>query len=531
MRFDIRNKKTFSSQCRGLRWQLKALPIAFLSVMFISCSVSKVSVEQKKFAPEKMREDYRIFRGALEESHPSLYWFTPKEKLDEAFRLGYEEITDSLTERQFRILLTKVIAAIRCGHTSVTYSQKFSRYLDTAAVELFPLAFKIWADTMVITANLHRGDSILRRGTVVTAVNGIPGKQLIDTFMQYVTGDGYSEAGRYQTLSSFGTFGVMYRNVFGLTDSFNIRYIAPDGNEYKKNIPVFVPVKESARKTDSLKPEKYTPRERRSLETFATRHIQVDTTLRSAYMMLNSFSNGNRLRRFFKRSFKAIEDLGIQHLVIDVRSNGGGEAGNSTMLTRYLSDHDFRVADSLYAVKRSSKYRDHIRYQPMYWLMTTVITRKHPDGRFHFGYFERHTFKPFKKHHFSKNIYILTGGNSFSATTLFAQELKGQKNVTIVGEETGGGAYGNSAWIIPVLTLPHTKLRMGIPKFRFVMRPELVKEGRGVIPDVYVAPTAEDIRRGIDVKLETVKQLIIDANSLSGTDRHPSGTAASPAPR
>jgi C-terminal processing protease CtpA/Prc len=205
--------------------------------------------------------------------------------------------------------------------------------------------------------------------------------------------------------------------------------------------------------------------------------------------------------------------LGIEHLVIDVRSNGGGEAGNSTLLTKYLSDHNFKLAHALFTNKRSSSYRDHIKFQPIYWLITTVITRKKDDGNFHFGFFERHTFKPYKKHHYNKNVYLLTGGNSFSATTLFVQELKGQQNVKVIGEETGGGAYGNTAWIIPQLTLPNTKVRVSIPKFRFVMRPELVAEGRGVMPDYQVAPNAADIKKGVDVKLEAVKQLILQANA------------------
>ena len=37
-----------------------------------------------------------------------------------------------------------------------------------------------------------------------------------------------------------------------------------------------------------------------------------------------------------------------------------------------------------------------------------------------------------------------------------------QDNVTVVGEETGGGAYGNSAWLIPEVTLPETKVRFRI---------------------------------------------------------------------
>ena len=134
-------------------------------------------------------------------------------------------------------------------------------------------------------------------------------------------------------------------------------------------------------------------------------------------MLLNSFSNGNNLRAFFKSSFRNIQYLGIKHLVIDVRSNGGGEAGFSTLLTQYLSDHNFVIADSLYAIKRSSKYRDHIKFQPIYWIITSIITKRRSDGKFHFGYFERHIFKPVKNYHYDKNIFILTGGNSFGNNT------------------------------------------------------------------------------------------------------------------
>lgn len=484
-----------------------------LSTALISCSVSRVPIEEKKYPPKKLQEDFRVFQGALEEWHPSLYWFTPKQKMDAEFSTTYSSLTDSLTERQFRMKLLKVITSIRCGHTSINYSKKFSKYLDTASLQLFPLAFKVWKDSLVVTANLNRQDTALRRGTIVKSINNLTSQQMIDTFSNYVTGDGFSVTGRYQTLSSFGTFGVLYKNVLGLPEKFDVAYIDKEGLEKTITIPVFKPEKDSIEKSDSLKPEKYTPKERRTLQAFATRHIQVDTTLQSAYMMLNTFANGTNLRKFFRSSFKSIERFGLKHLVIDVRSNGGGEAGNSTLLTQYLTDHKFKIGDSLYAIKRSSKYRDYVKFQPIYWLITSLITKKRADGHFHFGYYERHVFKPLKKHHFNGNIYILTGGNSFSATTLFAQELKGQKNVRIVGEETGGGGYGNSAWIIPELKLPNTHLRVGIPKFRFVMRRELVKEGRGVMPDVYAAPTAKDIQNGIDVKLEAVKKLILQANA------------------
>ncbi len=79
----------------------------------------------------------------------------------------------------------------------------------------------------------------------------------------------------------------------------------------------------------------------------------------------------------------------------------------------------------------------------------------------------------------------------------------------IVGEETGGGAYGNSAWMIPDVTLPNSGVRFRLPRFRLVMNKDLVKEGRGIMPDIEAAPTVETIRQGIDPKVDTVRKIIM----------------------
>lgn len=109
----------------------------------------------------------------------------------------------------------------------------------------------------------------------------------------------------------------------------------------------------------------------------------------------------------------------------------------------------------------------------------------------------------------------MIGGNSFSATTLFAGDLKGQKNVTLVGEETGGGYYGNTAWIIPDVTLPNTGLRFRLPRFRMVINKDRIKNGRGILPDVWALPTVDAIRDGVDFKAMKAKELIEQQDALS----------------
>jgi len=85
--------------------------------------------------------------------------------------------------------------------------------------------------------------------------------------------------------------------------------------------------------------------------------------------------------------------------------------------------------------------------------------------------------------------------------------VKGQKNITLVGEETGGGWYGNSGIMIPNITLPHTKLKVRLPVFRLVQYEHISTKGTGVMPDIYVGPDWRDILNGVDTKIEVVKEL------------------------
>ncbi|HLI93089.1 MAG TPA: S41 family peptidase, partial [Puia sp.] len=123
---------------------------------------------------------------------------------------------------------------------------------------------------------------------------------------------------------------------------------------------------------------------------------------------------------------------------------------------------------------------------------------------------------PIARDHFDGHIYILTGGYSFSATCLFAGALKGQSNVTLVGEETGGGYYGNTAWMIPDVTLPATGVRFRLPRYRLVVDRRRVKDGRGVMPDVPALPSVEALTKGVDFKTAKVRELIRLKSAESG---------------
>ncbi len=497
------SKKALFSAC-SFSWLLFA---AFIS----GCNSSKYLFNPAKTYPKEiLQQDYTRFRDILEDAHPSLYWYTSKDSLDYYFDLGYSQIADSMTEPQFRTLLSYVISKINCGHTTVRFSKKYARYADTARTPQFPLGIKFWDDTAVIYTNINRGDSILTRGTVVKSINGVPINLIKDSLFNYMVMDGYSINHKYQTLSNLGNFGGLYQAVYGFPGKFNIGYLDTAGEEKITTIGLYDIRKDTAYRRFLRSFKRPSKKERKRNGLFNTRNIQVDTAGSTAYMTVTTFSNGNKLKSFFRQSFRLLDAQNIKHLVVDVRSNGGGNVELSGKLTEYIIDHKFKLADSLYAIRRLSKYERNIQNSFAAFFFMNVVTKMRSDGKYHFGYFERHYFKPKKQHHYNGNVYILTGGNSFSATTLFANALKGQSNVKIIGEETGGGAYGNTAWFIPDATLPNTHVRFRLPRFHMVMNKNFPKNGRGVIPDIEVKPSAEAIRKGYDVKVEFVKKLIYD---------------------
>lgn len=494
---------------------MKTSILLIVIVLLLSrCSVSKSSFSPaKKYSLQQVQKDYAVYQTILEEHHPSLYWYTSKDSMDYYFNWGQEHLKEAMTEPEFRKVLTYVTAKINCGHTTVRPSKAWAKYSDTVRLgKLFPLSMKVWEDAMVVTGNLNRRDSILKRGAAITKINGRTKEAIVDTLFEYISTDGYNRTHKYQTLSNRGFFGSLYTSLFGLSEKYNVEYKDSTGQEKKITIPVYNPATDTANRIGTRAFRSTTPqpskKERRRQQVNTIRLLKIDSANHTAMMDLSSFGKGYGLKKFFHNSFRALQQNNIGHLIIDVRGNGGGSVTSSTLLSRYLVSQKFKVSDSLYAIKKGSHYEQYI--QNHFWnkLFITLFTKKKKDGNYHFGYFERHYFNPKKGNHYGGNVYILTGGNSFSATTLFVGSVIKQDNVIVVGEETGGGAYGNSAWLIPDATLPETGVRFRLPLFRLVIDKTILKNGRGVQPEIESFPTNKDVKRGADYKLEKAMELI-----------------------
>jgi hypothetical protein len=491
------------------------LPMIWLLLMLGSCSNSILAPSKstgsfaplKKYSPETLRSDFDLMKEVLEKFHPSVYWYTPKDSMEKIFSFYRSAITDSMTEQQYGFkILAPVITSVRCGHTSFNYSKKYSKAMRGIKLPSFPLNLKVWSDSMMVIGNLNKKDSIIKRGMLVNNIDGYSVNDITSIMFRYLPTDGYAQNINYIRLSN--SFPYYHRNIFGLKKTYKVTVTDSTGITRNIEIPLFDP---SADTLNKVRPEKKKTTEKPSRQDKlnAQRSLKMYEETGTAVMELNTFDGGANLERFFKQSFKSLHKNNIHSLVIDIRSNGGGRVNHYAKLARYIRKTPFKVADSAYAVRKNfGKYGKYFSSRTLNSLALGIFTSNRPDGYRHFNYWEKHNFKPKKKYFYNGNVYVLISGPTFSASTLFAQTIKGQDNIVLIGEETGGGGHGNNGLMIPYITLPNTKMRVRMPLFRVVQYNHPPKDGRGVVPDIHVPPTSRAVLSFTDLKMQKAFELI-----------------------
>jgi GrpB-like predicted nucleotidyltransferase (UPF0157 family) len=490
---------------------LKDICGLLLIILLSSCSVGRNAAfsPERKFGPDKMKEDFSVLQNIYEKSHPGIYWYTSKDSMDYFFKKGYSALKDSLTEPQFKNIVSQTIQHIQCGHSSVKYSRHYEQYLFATRFEQFPLQLKVLNDSLIHLFNARPKDSLLYRGAVIKTINGLTARQIIDTLVSTLSTDGVAMNFKYQQLTN--NFPYYHRTVFGSSKEYTISYINKEGAEATTVVKPYNPFKDSTRQRGTGPVAERTKRQLRKERQQRTFFYTVDTAASLAYFNVNNFSSHLK-KRALKKAFKQMSRQQIKSIAIDLRLNGGGLINKSIYLARYLKAAPFHFMDSVVAVRKKLTQPGYIKNRLVFSLGLWWFAKKGKDGNFHFRYYENRTYQIKNKNHYKGNIYLVTGGNTFSAASLFVSSLKGQPNVKVVGEETGGGYYGNNGVFIPDIVLPNTFIRVRLPLFRIINNAQHPKNGSGVKPDTEVIPTVQTIMRNIDPKMEKVKELATGGN-------------------
>lgn len=452
----------------------------------------------------EMKEEFLLLKNCLEKHHPSLYAYTDRQNLELVYNRSLDKIRDSMSADIFAYaVIAPYLSAIKCGHTSVSISKQQQTFLRQHPKPSFPLYLRFLGDTIMVFRNMRLKDSILKKGTIIKAINGMDADSLKRRMFEHFPMDGYAETVNFARLNN--NFPYYFRMVFGADSTFIIQFISEEGGFSTLRIPAFLPA--SPDKNQQV--QKKNPPVVKSIPP-AERSLRLDTASAVGFLHLSNFDHPVKTHRFIRKSFKALAKNDIRHLIIDLRTNGGGVIDNEVFLARHLRKTPFRVADSAVAIRRTLRgNRKYFRNEWINEALMRFLTTKDQTGRYHMSrYWEKRDFKPVRRNFFNGQVYIMTGGMTFSAATLFCNTMKGQPRTTLIGEETGGGRYVNNGLLIPDFVLPNSKNKVRIPLFRLVPDKNAPNIGRGVMPDIHVTPTTQSIKKGYDPVLLTTLSLI-----------------------
>jgi C-terminal processing protease CtpA/Prc len=118
---------------------------------------------------------------------------------------------------------------------------------------------------------------------------------------------------------------------------------------------------------------------------------------------------------------------------------------------------------------------------------------------------------------------VLISADNSSASFQLAQVLKEHGLATLVGQTTGGSQKGITAGALFFVRLPYSGIEVDVPLIGTGYDVAATLPDGGIVPDVLVEPSLEELARGTDPELAAVQRLL-QQQSSSGPQQ-PAGGA------
>ncbi len=199
-------------------------------------------------------------------------------------------------------------------------------------------------------------------------------------------------------------------------------------------------------------------------------YYEIDTENGIGIFTLTSCEYNDEYKKTVKDFFTAVNEAGIQHVIVDLRWNGGG---NSMVADEFLKYVDI---DGFYT------WGNHVR----------------------FGNFLIKNERSFQKNHrldpqYSGDIYVLTSTRTFSAAMDFTMDIMDNDLGIVVGEASGNlpDSYGD----ILRFQMPNSRLQFSISYKRW-FRTDESKAGQPLEPD-YPCPSEEAMDKAYELILNS----------------------------
>ncbi|NCD69346.1 S41 family peptidase [Mucilaginibacter agri] len=481
------------------------MKVVFFTLLLCYCCLNLKAQQDISYSPEHLypadtlRKDLAFLKSVLEEAHPSLYRYTPKDSLEKYFAEADGKLTGPMTDVAFWKIAAPLVSAIRSGHTVLMPSNAFVNWCNNQMIDRMPLSV-LEKNGHIYAASFPGIPKPLFPGAEIMSIDGHPAAMILAELQKLLPTEGYSEQFHSELMES-NYFDRFYGLLWGFKPQYNIIYKDSAGLAQT----TILKAKKAIYGT-SLDQNK------------AMRNGKIDDIKESvgvtyceglpatAMLKISQFAYVNYYESFDENFFKQLKADKIKHLIIDIRGNGGGSMAIGTDIMQYLIKGFCSQTDGVTARARKFSFASNIIKDgsddiTVFRLINVGHHKyawKNADGKCY----------SYPEYNFNQDVYLLVDKGTFSAAALFAANLKSQRKITVLGEETGGGEAGTDGWGFAIVTLPQTHLLLQLPEFWVKSTFEHKNNGHGVIPDIVVSPTIADRVNNNDVVLKKTFEVI-----------------------
>lgn len=494
----------------------------FLLLLLISqfaFSQKTDSLQSVKMTPQQMKEDFAIYKRVLEETHPGLYRYTPKEEIQEVMDSVASTLQESKSYYSFYTDLALISSKIKCAHSYVTPIQDIQKYILTS-IKTVPFYLHAIGEKQYVLFNGSSNEKI-KPGFELVSINGKSSDQIRDIIYKYAWSDADIESAKISNMTG-SYFWMMYYLFVDQSDQFTMQFKDLAGKKHEFQLPAQTP-------KSSMAFYKKNPVNKEMLNLYRKNSSNKPFKLsfskdikKTAVLSLNSFGGKGMnnedaaqaiTRKFMEKAIKKIKKAKTESLIVDLRYNGGGWNVIAMEILSYLikNEEPIQYYKEAFAATNSSEFLKFTGFSPSDYTRLKEELIPLEDGTFRLEPKYNISLRPYtiKKNRFEGDLYFIIHEMTGSAASEFAGLAKDRELGILVGTETNAAYQGGNSSTFIKMPLPHSGIFVNSPLVSEYhgLKPQKVPN-RGVIPHYEVNFTQDDLLQRYDRHTEFVKDLI-----------------------
>ena len=453
--------------------------------------------------------DLESLKQELIKSHPGPFEFCDERYFQKVYEASNFAVEDRTSLAEFSLIVSNLLNTLRDSHTAIDYGQLLDLQFAAGGYYM-PLSLELSQasdSNRILIAN--DWEARISPGSELLAINGIAKEKLLKRAMDYACIEGDAEDARKNVAVSILTICAGLQVAYQSTNQVKVvDYITGDTLD--------VSVKGYQRK------EFYKERARlhQAHHPYPVQ-LKLDSDNNVAILQISTFapSSSKKYRRQIADSFQKIKESKLQHLILDLRNNGGGSSSLVEYLYSFIDTAGYNTPSNVIGRNsRVSNSRSKLMNSAFADVVMALFFARDEDVQSfrHFaqlplGAVDTVYFKnPAKQAAdavYNGNCYVLMNGLTASAAVDFTSAFKKRNRGVLVGRQCLGpitGTWGNPA----AFTLPKTGLRVSISTIRYNYDNTFRYERAGILPDFFVERSPQDVHADRDSPVDFVINLI-----------------------